>query len=329
MIITQVFRKKDPAFFSIERVFSGLDEELEKRTQIRRVSVPRFGISFHNLLAIAPFFHKALRADGYHVTGHIHYAVLGFPSRRVLLTIHDCVFLYQVKGWRRWILKKLLLDWPVRHAALITTISEASRQDILRHTGCRPDKVVVIPNPVNEAISFTPLTFHTDRPVILFVGATPNKNLLRVIPALEGIPAELHIVGEIPAAAMQLLEQHHVSYRQSTRLDDKQLAACYRDADLVLFPSTFEGFGLPILEAQQAGRPVVTSDLEPMKGVAGSGACLVDPLSVGSIRAGILKVIREPAYRATLIENGRGNVRRFDKAVIAEQYFTCYKKLTQ
>jgi glycosyltransferase involved in cell wall biosynthesis len=329
MIVTQVFRKKDPAFFSIERVFSAVDGELGKKVELRMISVPRYGISLRNIFAVTPFFNRAGKTDVYHITGHIHYLVFAYPPHRTLLTIHDCVFLNQAKGWRRLVLKKLLLDWPVRRAALVTAISEASRQEILKHTHCSPDKIVVISNPVNEAISYTPGDPDPKEPVILFVGATPNKNLLRVIPALEGIPAQLHIVGQIPETGLQLLLEHRIQYRQSLHLSDQELANCYRDADLVLFPSTYEGFGLPILEAQKAGRPVITSDLAPMNEVAGGAACLVDPYSIDSIRAGILQVTRDRRYREELVKKGLENVKRYDKKAIAEAYLACYQKLVK
>ena len=326
MTVALIFRKKNPAFFSIERVFARLEPELEKKTAIRKVIAPQLGISFRNIMATSSFVKKN-KADLYHITGDIHYAALGLPRRRTLLTIHDCVFLYQTKGWKRLILKKLLLDWPVRRSAMVTTISEASKKDILKYTGCAPDKVVVIPNPVNDQIRYRPHEFNSSEPVILFVGATPNKNLPRVIQALENIPCRLLIVGAIPDPARELLHRHGVAYQQKTGLDDEGLAACYADADMVLFPSTFEGFGLPILEAQKAGRPVITSNISPMKEVAGNGACLIDPLSVPSIRDGVLHVIKDATYRMQLVNAGFENIDRFDVKVIAQQYMNCYQAL--
>jgi glycosyltransferase involved in cell wall biosynthesis len=244
-----------------------------------------------------------------------------------MLTIHDCVFLYSATGIKGRVLKWLFLDMPVHRCPIITTISEATRKDILSFTGCPPEKVVVIPNPVADTIYYSSAPLRRDEPVILFVGTTENKNLFRVAEALHSIACRLEIIGKLNEQQMQALADQGISYRQHIALSDQQVADHYAAADIVLFPSTFEGFGLPIVEGQKAGRPVITSDFSPMKEVAGGAACLVDPYDPGSIRAGVLKVINDTAYREQLIKDGLRNIDRFSTETIAAQYLDCYKKL--
>jgi glycosyltransferase involved in cell wall biosynthesis len=165
--------------------------------------------------------------------------------------------------------------------------------------------------------------------VLLFLGSTPNKNLPRVIEALRGLPCVLDIVGEIPEEQKRQLEAAAIAVRNFVHLSAAEMAARYVAADIVLFPSTYEGFGMPILEAQKAGRPVVTSDLSPMKDVAGNAACLVDPLDAGSIRAGIQKVIADNAFREMLVTKGRENAAAYEPAGIAERYYQVYEELLQ
>ena len=95
-------------------------------------------------------------------------------------------------------------------------------------------------------------------------------------------------------------------------------------ADILAFVSTYEGFGLPIIEAQAIGRVVITSNLASMPEVAGKGALFVNPFSVEEIREGIVSLIENEHDRATLIKRGLENVKRFDKEKIANQYQEIY-----
>jgi len=110
-------------------------------------------------------------------------------------------------------------------------------------------------------------------------------------------------------------------------IHDDEIVREYLNADMLVFVSTYEGFGLPILEGQAAGRPVITSCLSPMKEVAGGGACLVDPYSIVDIREGVLRVIHDSQYRAMLIQAGFDNVRAYSPKNVARQYSSLYEAL--
>src|SRR5207248_4825780 len=125
-------------------------------------------------------------------------------------------------------------------------------------------------------------------PTLLFLGSTPNKNLPRVIESIKGIECTLHVVGKIPIEQEKELRLSEIEFVQSIGLTESQLADAYCESDLLMFPTLYEGFGLPILEAQKAGRVVLTSNLSPMKEVAGNAACLVDPNQIPSIKEGLL-----------------------------------------
>jgi glycosyltransferase involved in cell wall biosynthesis len=318
--------RKPGRFFSIERIFQQLAPEVGPYMQVTHWTAPHATFTpakiWANILSV-----RKSSADIYHVTGDIHYIVLGLPRRRTLLTIHDCVFLYSATGLKRRLLKWILLDMPVRRSRLITTISEATKADILKYTGCSPEKLVAIPDPVSDTIRYSATVFRQEEPVLLFVGTTPNKNLLRVAEALRGINCRLDIVGRLSEEQEAALTGNQIHYTQQAGLTDEEMAAKYTDADIVLFPSTFEGFGLPIVEGQKTGRPVITSDLSPMRDTAGTGACLVDPYDPASIRKGVLRIIGDQDYRGTLVKEGLRNVSRFSAGTIARAYIECYKKL--
>jgi glycosyltransferase involved in cell wall biosynthesis len=325
-LVQLIFRKTNPLFFSIEKVFASILSDLEKVVSVQSSYMPYYNSSISNM-ARNMWFARKSRADIYHITGDAHYIVLALPANKTMLTIHDSVFIRESKGLKRFFFKWIFLKLPVNKCRFVTTISEKSKNEIVRYTGCDPAKVIVIPNPVNEYIYFREKEFNSINPVLLFIGSTPNKNLDRIIQAISGISCVLEIVGRIPEEHLSLLKKYGINYRQLANLSDSEMADRYAASDIILFASLYEGFGLPILEGQKAGRAVLTSNIAPMDEVAGEGACLVDAEDIDSIRSGIKKIIEDGSYRSLLIKKGFENTERYDTKKIATQYLELYKKI--
>ncbi len=321
-----IYRSLNPLYFSIENVFRLIRKELSGKINFEETFAPSDKIGFAGLIKNILFFRKQ-SADLYHITGDIHYAALAFPAGKVILTIHDCIFLQHPSRFKRLILKKLWLDWPVHHSAVVTTISEASKKEIISSSGCSPDKILVIPDPLDESFTFSTKPFNADKPVILQVGTWPNKNLERVIEALKGIACHLMIVGKLSEEQQQLLKDSDIEFTNGFKLPQHDLLEWYRRSDIVMFATLFEGFGLPILEAQATGRPVITSNISPMKDVAGDGACLVDPFSVDSIRNAVIKICADDACREKIIFSGKENIKKYKVSAIADKYLHLYQKM--
>jgi glycosyltransferase involved in cell wall biosynthesis len=308
-------------------------------SEIEKVEMPftsrGFFSIFLNLIFLARF-KKGL----FHITGDVHYAILALPKDRTILTIHDLVFMHTYKGIRRRLLKWIFLDLPVKKAKYITTISEKSKQEILDYTNCDPQKILVIPNPVDLSFSApsTPSTSSTSSPplpsagklnssTILFLGTKPNKNLETAIAALFGLDVHLRIIGELTRKQKEMLAKFNIKYSADFSISPEQLAAEYTNADLILFPSTYEGFGLPVIEGFQAGRPVITSNISPMKEVAGDGALLADPSSIASIREQVIKLLADQQLQTQLVAAGKEKVKQYQPAFIAERYEELWSKL--
>jgi len=320
------FRKKGYGF-SIERVFRDIMEALPAEASRRE-----FYCTFRsaaNPLAVGWNLWAAALARGSvnHITGDVQYLALVGSGRRTIMTIHDCDHLSVLAGLRREIFFWLWWRWPISRARFVTVISEFTRRDLVRVLGRDPGNLVVIPDPVSPAFTPAPKLFPQQSPRILHLGTKPNKNLLRVAVALNGISCHLRIVGRLGEAQKRVLSENQVNYSAVEGISDVAMVQEYREADMVLFASTFEGFGLPIVEAQATGRPVITSNVASMPEVAGEGACLVDPFDSQSIRGGLMRVIQHADYRSSLIKRGFANVRRFESHCIARQYLDLYQTI--
>lgn len=328
-MITYIFRKKSPTVFSIEKLFDALYTHFEKSGEpVRRLELLYVSSGIVSVLRNAWFVAARRNRSALHITGDVHYAGLLCPFTKTIITIHDCVVLQRGSGLKRFVLWALWFGLPLRLASVITVISEQTKREVLKTVAISEKKIVVIPNFVDPSFAFRFRPFERERPRILHVGTTPNKNLARVVAALQGIPCVLVIIGRLSPALLDHLEASGVSHENFVGIDHAELRDLYWGADIVSFPSTYEGFGMPILEGQASGRPVLTSDLEPMRSVAGEGgALLVNPESVDSIREGFLQLIGDDLLRTRLISAGRNNCGRFTLEAVAASYLAVYRKL--
>ena len=319
-------RSRDLASFSIE---SSFDRMVDAFPNTSRFKLRKF-ISSHLNSRLLPRLLGMLevwrhRCAINHITGDVHYFALVLPCNSTVLTIHDCVFIEEMpRSLRRWAQKFIWFDLPVRRCAAITTVSHATKAAVMRLTGCPADKIRVIPTVIDPLYSALPKQFNTSEPRVLHIGLAPNKNFARHVAALAGLKCHLHIVGKLLDEHRSLLERHHINYTNAYNLTREEMHRCYVDCDLLLFASTLEGFGMPIIEAQSVGRVVITSDRSSMPEVAGAGACLVDSTDVASIRRGLERVLNNAAYRDDLVAMGTVNAQRFRPDKAALQYEQVY-----
>jgi glycosyltransferase involved in cell wall biosynthesis len=316
-------RLPDHVQVSIERLFEGIRAVLAPEWQVK------VSVSPHPSRGLLPRLKNlkvasGLQADIHHIVGDVHYLAFALPGDELVLTIHDCAALERLKGIRRELLRQLWFVQPMRRAAVVTTISETTKQELRRWVGDLADKVIVIPNCVRSEFQPDPKPFDTRCPVVLQVGTGWNKNVVMVARALFGISCRLDIVGVLDAAQRAVLQASHVNFRELGRLSDTQLVEAYHGCDLVVFASLYEGFGLPILEAQAVGRPVVTSNRSSMPEAAGEGALLVDPEDPQAIGTAVRRIIADPDLRERLIRTGFENVARYRPQAIAKRYELAY-----
>ena len=235
------------------------------------------------------------------------------------------------------------LEWSTRHSAgiakRILADSNATRHDLItayRVAGPRIDVVYpgrdesltrVDAGPVRAAHSL-------QKPYLLHVGTIqPRKNLVRLIEAHARLRVrwpELELVlagapGWLSAPILQAARADGV--RVLGAVPDSDLAGLYSGAEAFVFPSLYEGFGFPVLEAQACGTPVVCSRTSSLPEVAGDGALLVDPYDVHAIADGMRRVVTDEALRRDLIERGRARARAFSWRQAAASTLQVYRQV--
>ena len=283
-----------------------------------------------------------------------HYVLPPLVRCRSVVTIHDCIHLMfpqYLPSKLAHVYAKGSMWVAARKANRILTVSEASKRDILRFFNVAPEKVVVIYNAIDERF-LTPADaermdlvkqrYQLDDPFVLYVGnIKPHKNIERLIDAFgrarsrscdEGM--KLVIIGDEISkypGLRQTVHRHkldkHVRFFgfQPT----ETLAAFYRLARAFVFPSLYEGFGLPPLEAMACGTPVVTSNVSSLPEIAGGAALLVDPYSVEDIAEGIRRAVSDDALRADLVARGLDRARSFSWEQSVRRIHQIYMEVAQ
>jgi glycosyltransferase involved in cell wall biosynthesis len=313
--------------FSIENYFKAVRSALPSNI------IPRVCISKYESNGIFKRLYNSVEAlsrqsDVNHITGDVHYLAYFLHRKKTLLTVMDCGQLKVLKGIKFKLFRFFWFQLPAAKSSYITTISTATKVDLLNYIKFDPEKIKVVPVCISDDFKKVDKAFNKIKPRILQVGVTPNKNLERLVTALENIQCTLVIIGEVPQHIRQLAQEKKVELESFNRpLSNQEVVEQYNAADIITLVSTLEGFGMPIVEGNTVGRVVITGNITSMPEVAGNAAHLADPFSVESIRNGFIKIINDDEYRARLIHNGFENCKRFSNEKIAEQFSEIYKTI--
>jgi glycosyltransferase involved in cell wall biosynthesis len=281
---------------------------------------------------------------------HVQYTAPPLTPCAVVATIHDLSFEHLPETFNRRSRAQLQLTVrrTARKAARILTLSEFSRQDIIETYKTDRERVVVTPPaasahfaPVGDATELRRIRtiYRIERDYILALGSIqPRKNLVRLIKAYsslwetgkEALP-QLVLAGgrrwlegdtiraaENSAAAKDILFTGYVP--------DADLPVLYSGATCFVYPSYFEGFGLPLIEAMQCGVPVLAGNKTSMPEVVGDAGVLVDPLNESAIAGGLAQLIERPDYRAELRVKGLERAKTFNWQTTARLTLQAYEQ---
>ncbi len=242
------------------------------------------------------------------------------------VVIHDLAYFLPELNAYRWldtVYMRAFLPRSARAAAGVFAVSENTKRDVMHYTGCDPAKITVTYEAADPA--FIPVTdpdclravrerHHLPAQFVLYTGSlSPRKNLVRLLQAFarlgEAVPHQLVLTGSKSwkgRSVYDMMDTLHLRGRiaQLGYVEEKDMPALYSLAGAYVYPSLYEGFGLPVLEAMQCGCPVVASRASSIPEVAGEAALLIDPYDVDALTGAIRQVLTDPSCRATLVAAG-------------------------
>jgi len=285
------------------------------------------------------------RLDLFHAT---HYVIPPLARARAVVTIHDIIHvLYPQFLPNRAALfyARVMIRRALKRADRILTVSYNSKRDLVDYFGISPARIEVVYNGV--AGRFDPETARADRdrvsgkyglprPYLLFLGGEkPHKNVRNVLRAFaearrqKALPHALVLAGPMPKnrsrveALISALDLDQRVVRPGV-IPEEDLPGLFAGADAFIYPTLYEGFGLPVVEAMACGVPVLTSSTSALQEIAGGYAYLVDPIDVDAIARGIVDLATDPKRRQEFAELGKRRARDFSWDRAAEETLRIY-----
>jgi glycosyltransferase involved in cell wall biosynthesis len=279
----------------------------------------------------------------------VHSLATTGPGRgafRRVVTVHDLIYKVHPEAHFGLISMGMavLVPLSVKRATRVIAVSQSTADDLVEHLSVPAERIDVVPNGVGTPPDVEPRSEAQlreelgagERPIVLCTSAKrPHKNLMRLLDALASIAAErrpLTVLTGYPTQHEGELREHvhTLGIEGDVRIlgwvGQDVLEGLYAAATCLVFPSLYEGFGLPVLEAMARGLPVASSDRSSLPEVAGDAALLFDPEDIAAMAAAIERLLADPAERERLREAGRAQAARFTWRACAEATVATYER---
>ena len=283
---------------------------------------------------------KKEKFDVIHDLSQISPFIFNFSSSKVL-TIHDLspILFPETYGKIHVFLQKYILPKTLKNVDKVIAVSENTKKDIVKYLGFPEESIEVVYNGVDER--FKPLShdscLYDFSPYILFVGTLePRKNVTTLLKAFYILKKRKEVMHKLVIAGGKGWKNKEV-YETVRRLNlsnsvkflgyvpEEELPKLYSGADLFVYPSLYEGFGLPLLEAMACGCPVITSNVSSLPEVVGDAGILVDPLDVNGLADMMYKVLNNEDVREKMVKKGSKRAKMFSWERCAEETLRVYE----
>jgi glycosyltransferase involved in cell wall biosynthesis len=323
--ITYFYREARKTGVSIEGIFKLVKQCLENEADIKEFFCDGDKSRLQNTLAARSFSN-----DINHITGDVNFLVFGLIGRKNILTIHDLGH-YDTLKKRNFIsfliYKYLWYQYPLMYIDLVTVVSQFTKDKLVEYFRFPEERIRIIKDPIKPVFKFAPKNTLNTPPRVLMMGTGIHKNLNNLIEAVKGSDLHIDIIGWPSGEELKKINQYGISHTIYNKLTDDEVYKRYQECDIMYNASFYEGFGMPIIEAQSVGRPVITSNLGAMKEVAGNSAILVDPYDPQDTKKAIMKLVNDRIFYNAMVKLGSENIAPYQYQSIAKQYLDVYKEV--
>ncbi len=328
------FNRSKKSGISIGQAFSPLINKIAETNNVENYYLPSETYGIKGILKNLLFAFKRRNKHGInHITGECYFLILALLGCKTVLTIHDLGFYVDHKDemsfLKRHFLYFLQVYLPIKLADKVIAITNKTRDEINSVVPFKREILVARHHSVDQ-FSFHQKSLDKSHINFLAIGTAPHKNLETVIKAVSNISnSSLMVLKQMTDAQKEMCDLLHVHYINKYNVPEAELIQAYVDADIVLFPSLYEGLGAITLEAQRTGRPVITTNREPMKSVAGTnGAILLEnPQDEKELLQAITTIIENEELREQLIVNGYKNSLLYSLDNCAKEHIAIYKSM--
>ena len=327
MEIVFYYRPKANNQFSIESLFN----KFEKSLFLKNIKVRSVWLTGNMVKDF--FIVRKNVGDINHITGAVNYIILFLFDRKTVLTVHDIGhYTLTLTGIKKVIYGLINLQLPLLLASKIVYISEYTKRAVEHSFFTRKSQSTVIYNFIDISYNYMNSfgLVPEDEFRILQVGSSYNKNVKGLINACIDIKLKVHLLlvnSCIDEQLRQLIKYYNINVTIHTNISDDYLYKLYRLTDVLYFASFYEGFGLPILEANYFGKPIICSDIEVMREIANDSALFVNPRSTDEIRDAILELQSNKNLYNNLVIQGQINLKKYSLERFSRDYLNIYKSL--
>lgn len=325
LTVTHFYREPRKTGLSIEGIFKSVKECLTDRAEIRDFYCDGTLSRLQNTKRAGKF-----ASEVNHITGDVNFLAMGLRGKKTILTVHDLGF-YENPVHSRLVKMVYHLFWfylPLKYVDIVTVVSDFTKQKLIKYFQFPEDRIRIIPDPVKKVFRFSAKEKLNAQPVILMMGTGKHKNLDNLIEAAKGTNFHLDIIGWPAKDELEKLKNYNIAHTVYSGLSDEEVYLRYVACDVLFMASHYEGFGMPIVEAQCVGRPVITSNIGAMLELGKGSALLVDPNKPVEIREAI-ESLNDRKWYDEVVARGRVNAAKYDYKIIAEQYLAVYQELAK